>query len=113
MGCLKYNSTQKKFFYVTPLPPLTPPLTLQAITWGLEMIITDIDALVLREPFAYMARWPDAGFLTTSDCLGNTTGSDRGGLEDSGCLGQAMNIGCAPRPRAETRGPELGTCSSV
>ena len=47
---------------------------------GLEVIITDIDALVLREPFAYMNRWPDAGFLTTSDHLGNTTGD--GLLED-------------------------------
>ena len=65
----------------------------KALSWGLKLVITDIDALVLREPFAYMARWPDAGFLTTSDCLGNTTGSDDGGLEDSGCYGQAFNIG--------------------
>ena len=68
-------------------------LIFKALTWGLELVITDCDALVLREPFAYMARWPDASFLTTSDCLGNTTGSDDGGLEDHGCLGQAMNIG--------------------
>lgn len=65
----------------------------KALTWGLEVVITDTDALVLREPFAYMARWKGASFLTTSDCLGNTTGSDDGGLEDHGCLGQAMNIG--------------------
>jgi hypothetical protein len=64
----------------------------KALTWRLEVLITDSDALVLREPFAYMARW-HADFLTTSDCLGNTTGSRDGGLEDTGCLGQAFNIG--------------------
>ena len=51
-----------------------------ACVQDLEVIITDIDALVLREPFAFMNRWRDAGFLTTSDHLGNTT--DDGGLED-------------------------------
>jgi hypothetical protein len=66
----------------------------KALSWGLQLIITDTDALILRQPFEYMARWPEAGFLTTSDCLGNTTGSDNGGgLEDHGCLGQAFNIG--------------------
>jgi len=56
-----------------------------------EVIITDIDALVLREPFAYTSRWPDAGFLTTSDHLGNTT--DDGGLEDHRGIHTAFNIG--------------------
>ena len=68
-------------------------LVAKALVWNLEIVITDCDALVLREPFAYMARWPDAGYLTTSDCLGNTTGSNDGGLEDHGCLSSAMNIG--------------------
>jgi hypothetical protein len=55
------------------------------------VIITDIDALVLREPFSYMARWKDAGFLTTSDHLGNTTAD--GGLEDHRGIHTAFNIG--------------------
>ena len=59
--------------------------------WGLELVITDIDAMVLREPFAYMARWPDAGFLTTTDHLSNTT-SD-GGLENHNGIHSAFNIG--------------------
>ena len=63
----------------------------QTLTWGLELVITDVDAPVLREPFAYMARWPDAGFLTTSDHLWNTT-SD-GGLEDHRAIHSAYNIG--------------------
>jgi hypothetical protein len=46
---------------------------------------------VLRDPFPHMARWPDAGFLTTSDHLGNTT-SD-GGLEDHRGIHTAFNIG--------------------
>ena len=64
-----------------------------ALQWNLELVITDIDALVLREPFAYMGRWAGAGFLTTSDHLGNSSGSDDGGLEDHSALGSAFNIG--------------------
>ena len=63
------------------------------LSWGLEVVITDVDALVLREPFEYMARWKGASFLTTSDHLGNSSGSDDGGLEDRSALGSAMNIG--------------------
>ena len=62
------------------LGPHKVELIYKTILWGFEVVITDVDALVLREPFAYMARWPDAGFLTTSDHLGNTTMD--GGLED-------------------------------
>ena len=47
--------------------------------------------LVLRDPFPFVARWPDAGFLTTSDHLGNTT--DDGGLEDHRGIHTAFNIG--------------------
>ena len=69
-------------------------LIFKALTWGLEVVITDSDALVLREPFSFMTKFPEASFLTTSDCLGNTSGSADGhGLEDHGCLGQAFNIG--------------------
>ena len=42
-------------------------LVYQSLSWGLEVVVTDVDALVLRDPFAYVARWPDAGFLSTSD----------------------------------------------
>jgi hypothetical protein len=40
-----------------------------------------------------MSRWPEAGFLTTSDHLGNSSGSDDGGLEDHSAVGSAFNIG--------------------
>ena len=73
------------------LGPHKIELIYKCIKWGLDMIITDVDALVLREPFAFMARWPDAGFLTTSDQLGNTTHDD--GLETHRGIHSAFNIG--------------------
>ena len=63
----------------------------KSLTWGLDVIITDSDAFILRDPFPFMARWPDAGFLTTSDHLGNTTGGQ--GLESHGGIHTAFNIG--------------------
>lgn len=67
-------------------------LIYQAISWGLELVITDVDALVLRDPFPFVSRWPDAGFLTTTDHLSNAT-SSAGGLEAHGAAGAAFNIG--------------------
>ena len=46
---------------------------------------------MLRDPFPFMQRWPDAGFLTTSDHLGNTTDDD--GLETHAAIHTAYNIG--------------------
>ena len=63
----------------------------KSLTWGLDVIITDSDAFILRDPFPFMARWPDAGFLTTSDHLGNTTGGQ--GLETHNGIHTAFNIG--------------------
>ena len=63
----------------------------KSLTWGLEVVITDSDAFILRDPFPFMARWPDAGFLTTSDHLGNTTGGQ--GLENHNGIHTAFNIG--------------------
>ena len=39
------------------LGPHKIELIFKALSWGFELVITDIDALVLREPFAFMARW--------------------------------------------------------
>lgn len=64
-----------------------------ALRWGLELVITDVDALVLREPFAFIGQYKGVGFLTTSDHLGNTSGSRFGGLEDHGATSSAFNIG--------------------
>ena len=51
-----------------PNPNPAPHQVYQSLSWGLEVVITDVDALVLRDPFAYVARWPDA-FLSTPDHL--------------------------------------------
>lgn len=73
------------------LGPHKIELIYKSISWGLEVLITDIDAFVLREPFAFIQKWPDAGFLTTSDHLGNTTSDD--GLETHNGIHTAFNIG--------------------
>ena len=74
------------------LGPAKVQLIYQALLWGIEeLVITDVDALVLKDPFPYMGRWPDAGFLTTSDHLGNTTAAD--GLEMHAAIHSAFNIG--------------------
>eukprot|EP00966_Prymnesium_polylepis_P334564 7389933-Prymnesium_polylepis.2 len=92
---MKTNLPQGEWPWGSPsfkaLGPHKIELIYKSILWGFEVIITDVDALVLREPFAFMARWPDAGFLTTSDHLGNTTID--GGLEDHRGIHTAFNIG--------------------
>lgn len=72
------------------LGPTKVHLIRQVLTWGLELVLTDVDALVLREPFGFMARYPDASYLTTTDQLANTT-ADEEGLERH--AGAAYNIG--------------------
>ncbi|KAL1496222.1 hypothetical protein AB1Y20_016185 [Prymnesium parvum] len=73
------------------LGPVKVGTVRQAVAWGFEVIVTDTDALVLRDPWPYVSRWADAGFLTTSDHLGNT--SSDGGLETHGAIHSAFNIG--------------------
>ena len=92
---MKTNLPQGEWPWGSPsfkaLGPHKIELIYKSIQWGLEVVITDIDALVLRDPFPFMARYPDAGFLTTSDHLGNTTAD--GGLEDHRGIHSAYNIG--------------------
>lgn len=92
---MKTNLPEGEWAWGSPsfkaLGPHKIELIYKSILWGLEVVITDIDALVLRDPFPYMARYPDAGFLTTSDHLANTTTD--GGLEDHRAIHSAYNIG--------------------
>lgn len=92
---MKTNLPQGEWPWGSPsfkaLGPHKIELIYKTLTWGFEVIITDIDALVLREPFHFMGRWPDAAFLTTSDHLGNTTADD--GLETHNGIHTAFNIG--------------------
>ena len=41
------------------LGPHKIELIYHTLQWGLELVITDVDAMVLREPFAYMVRRSD------------------------------------------------------
>tara|TARA_B100000513_G_scaffold17269_2_gene6839 strand:+ start:789 stop:1511 length:723 start_codon:yes stop_codon:yes gene_type:complete len=75
------------------LGPHKIELIYKSIQWGLEVLITDIDALVLRNPFPYVDRWPDAGFLTTTDHLHNSTTATDDGLELHNSIHTAFNIG--------------------
>ena len=92
---MKTNLPQGEWPWGSPsfksLGPHKIELIYKTLKWGFEVVITDIDALVLREPFAFMARWPDAGFLTTTDHLSNTTND--GGLENHRGIHSAFNIG--------------------
>ena len=75
-----------------------------AATWGLQPRTSSVTLnlrltssglasgqLVLRDPFPFVARWPDAGFLTTTDHLANTTNDQ--GLETHRAIHSAFNIG--------------------
>ena len=75
-----------------------------AATWGLQPRTSSVTLnlrltssglasgqLVLRDPFPFVARWPDAGFLTTTDHLANTTNDQ--GLENHRGIHSAFNIG--------------------
>ena len=62
MACfdMKTNLPQGEWPWGSPsfksLGPHKIELIFKAFSWGFELVITDIDALVLREPFAFMAR---------------------------------------------------------
>jgi hypothetical protein len=73
------------------------------LTWGFEVIITDVDALVLREPFDYMRRWPDAGTASpdtdTSTDTDTDTDTDTGtGTDISTGTGTGTSTGAATDP---------------
>ena len=67
MACfdMKTNLPQGEWPWGSPsfksLGPHKIELIFKALSWGFELVITDIDALVLREPFAFMARWLGLG----------------------------------------------------
>lgn len=58
---------------------------------NLTVIISDVDTVWLRNPFAYFKRYPEADILTSSDFVSWTHGDE--GLEDPRIAGSAYNIG--------------------
>ena len=58
---------------------------------GLDILVSDVDTAWLRNPMPYVARFPQADVLTSSDHLSNTAVGD--GLEDPRKARSAANIG--------------------
>ena len=65
---------------------------LQTFTsWGIDVIISDVDTVWLRDPVPYMEKYPEADILVSSDHLAATTQDE--GLEKYPEAGSAANIG--------------------
>ena len=60
---------------------------------GVDALTVDADAFLLRDPFPYLRKLPDADVLMSSDHLRSTNGYDDSGLEAAGGFGSAFNIG--------------------
>ena len=58
---------------------------------NLTVLISDVDTVWLRNPFAYFKQYPEADILTSSDSLAWTHGDE--GLEDPKKANAAFNIG--------------------
>ncbi|CAK0784493.1 hypothetical protein CVIRNUC_007697 [Coccomyxa viridis] len=58
---------------------------------GFDILVSDVDTVWLKDPLPYMAKYPEADILTSSDHLRNTTGDD--GLEIWPDSASAANIG--------------------
>ena len=60
--------------------------------WKLDVVISDVDTVWLRDPLPYLARYPKADILISSDHLSDTNGGD-GGLEHYPQAGSPVNVG--------------------
>lgn len=68
-------------------------LVLELAKTGVDCLTIDADAFILRDPFPYFRKYPDAGVLMSSDHLVATNGYDDEGLESSSGFFSAFNIG--------------------
>ena len=99
---MKTNLPQGEWPWGSPsfksLGPHKIELIFKAISWGFEIVITDIDALVLREPFAFMARWPNSlGKVAPS--RGSATARHPACSEPGAC--PAGVLGCSAHSKRE------------
>ena len=58
---------------------------------GFDILVSDVDTVWMKNPMPYMARYPSADILTSSDHLSHTTKSD--GLENPAIAYSPANIG--------------------
>eukprot|EP00966_Prymnesium_polylepis_P154632 3570813-Prymnesium_polylepis.1 len=68
-------------------------LVLNLAKTGVDCLTVDADAFILRDPFPYIRRLPDAEVLTSSDHLVATNGYKNDGLEGQSGFYSAFNIG--------------------
>lgn len=63
------------------------------LSYGLDIMLCDSDTVWLRDPSAYIRRFPAADMLVSSDHLAPTSGPGDDGLEQPQAAHSAMNIG--------------------
>lgn len=68
-------------------------LVLNLAKTGVDCLTVDADAFILRDPFPYIRRMPEAEVLMSSDHLVATNGYQDDGLESPSGFGSAFNIG--------------------
>ena len=68
-------------------------LVLNLAKTGVDCLTVDADAFILRDPFPYIRRYPNAEVLMSSDHLVATNGYADDGLENQGGFYSAFNIG--------------------
>ena len=68
-------------------------LVLELAKTGVDCLTIDADAFILRDPFPYFRKLPEAEVLTSSDHLVATNGYTDDGLESSSGFSSAFNIG--------------------
>ncbi|KAI8466122.1 MAG: nucleotide-diphospho-sugar transferase-domain-containing protein [Monoraphidium minutum] len=67
-------------------------LIAQFLRLGVNVVISDVDVMWLRSPLPFLARFPGADILTSTDHLSTTVGKDEA-LERYPDAGSAFNIG--------------------
>lgn len=66
-------------------------LVAQIIGYGVDVVLSDTDNIIMRDPRPFFARFPRADVLSTADLLATT--STDGGLERRVPEGTALNVG--------------------
>jgi len=76
---------------------------------GFDILVSDVDTVWMQNPMPYMAKFPMADILTSSDHLANTAGS-KGGLEDPNVAHSPANIGIMLLRHTAKELAQVGLC---
>lgn len=67
-------------------------LLFEILEYGVHVVLSDVDNLIVRDPRPFFARYPEADVLATADLLATT--NTNGGLETGGAVRRAsLNVG--------------------